>query len=80
MLPLVPLIGTPEVAAAAIFSGEKKKIGHTPSTLRNRPLEANTEQFYIYYSYAVLNRTSKFLQAFDIFSLFPIESSHVCSA
>lgn len=26
MLPLVPLIGTPEVAAAAIFSGEKKKL------------------------------------------------------
>lgn len=48
MLPLVLLRGVPEVAAAGIFSGEKENTGHTPTTLRNRPSEANTEKFCIY--------------------------------
>lgn len=80
MVPLVSLRGAPEVAAAGVFQ-EKKNTGHTPTTLK--PSEADTEQFCIYCSYAILNRTSKFLWDFDIFLRFfflPLKKNHVCSS
>lgn len=82
MLPLVSLRCVPEVAAAGVFQ-EKKNTGHTPTTLRNRPSEADTEQFCIYCSYAVLNRTSKFCGTLIVFFLFfflPLKKNHVCTA
>lgn len=77
MLPLVPLRVVPEVAAAGIFSGEKKNTGHTPATLRNiaalyfrRKYRAILHLLFV----CCFKQNYKFLWDFDIFLFFPLKT------